>query len=737
MTKIKIDDYLSEQKPQLQSMLDKHRRVLIASNPGSGKTEFFKNICEDIHSGKIEGRIVFIAPYIIIQRQFKQDLKKKGVKIDLELNHLTTIKKLSSKDKIITSTYQSLGFIIDDLDDKDIIVVDEAHTLLTNYNKGFGQRDFYFSTVQNLYHSCSKLVLLTGTPYSSLLDILDLHLIEVEKVNEKQAEIRINYSWESKEKIVKVFAEETISNNGVNSLNIIYRKNVKDCINLAEMLNKMGYKAESITSYHKDSETYNSIAEKETIPNTVQFLVTTNVISTGTNIKNSNVGSALVLDESNPNEIKQFSKRFRNKLDIAVDVVNRPIDRAPSLLKLNEVDAQRKYLNDSLSFFKQANINTTYHWSHNEGYLADSELESTTPKDSINRLLKHYVMRESYINDEEVKDIFSADDLASLLNEYSDISASVETTYNHLPDTNIKKDDNYNSKKQELIGHFEKNVESYISTLLLSPSLDYYSKKKVTNILKHVVFKPVSYSQEITDNIEDPIFRKEIIPELVSNREHFKTTLDFLKYLKTQNSKTKNLTILALEFNDFFSNYFEVKKVKDVKDNFFKYKSNLILKDAVKLNDLSLENQLILKLIELTFEYCKNKEDVQISELTDYLERNKEIKKLVIKIDSLEITPSHYIKIIGGSVKIQTQSLAKALVQAIFYIKVKRKGSKKVTKIIFSDSIPEGFTNESIEDGNQQYLYNKHSKTDILLGGVDSVNLKFLNSYELILDGLI
>src|SRR5690606_7605464 len=103
-------------------------------------------------------------------------------------------------------------------------------------------------------------------------------------------------------------------------LNIIYVKNTSLCEKIAFTLkSKYGLNTKVLTSKHKDESTYKELVEEMTVPSGIQFLITTNVISTGANILNTNIGKALMINEYSPTEIKQFSKRFRMKLDLEVD----------------------------------------------------------------------------------------------------------------------------------------------------------------------------------------------------------------------------------------------------------------------------------------------------------------------------------------------------------------------------------------------------------------------------------
>ncbi len=46
-TELQINKYISEKKPEILNLIDKHHRVLLQANPASGKTHFFKELADD------------------------------------------------------------------------------------------------------------------------------------------------------------------------------------------------------------------------------------------------------------------------------------------------------------------------------------------------------------------------------------------------------------------------------------------------------------------------------------------------------------------------------------------------------------------------------------------------------------------------------------------------------------------------------------------------------------------
>ena len=74
-TTLKIANYLTEIQKEVFEIISEHKNILISSNPASGKTTLFAQLCIDSISNPINNnRIIFCAPYLIIQEQFKQRL---------------------------------------------------------------------------------------------------------------------------------------------------------------------------------------------------------------------------------------------------------------------------------------------------------------------------------------------------------------------------------------------------------------------------------------------------------------------------------------------------------------------------------------------------------------------------------------------------------------------------------------------------------------------------------------
>lgn len=726
---LQITKYISEQKNQILQLIDVNHRILLQANPGSGKTHFFAEIAKDIKSGKRKGRLIFVAPFLIITEQFANK-----VSVDLQLKS-DSRKELFPTDKIITSTFQSLRHVCNELDEDDIIVIDEAHALFYSYLKTDNDRQFYLSTIQDLYHTKAKVVLMSGTPNLNLVSTLRLHHVKIVKSNEIKAKININFSKSENIDIARDFAVNATSQYGKKSLNIIYIKSIKKCNNICDMLISLGYNAKVLTSYEKEQPTYISISDAEVVPDEVQFIVTTNVISTGANIKNTNIGSALILNEFSADEIKQFSKRFRNKPDIEIEVVNKPFIPKGSSVNLSNINKQREYINDALEYHRMSLTNSDYNFDFDYSYNKENQ-ELITPIESINRILDTFLRQESLLIDKAIDSVFSADDLADLLNEYDDIDAEVISEYTEIDTTEIKMNDtNWDTKTKDLIEDFSKNTDAYISAMRSKHNQDWGSRNRIKNLTREELRNDIPFSIQISENIKSAIFLKEILPLFLKYRSRFKNTKDFLNYLGKKSSKTQSILPTALLLNDLFLDYYDVFRVNTTLENNF----SLELKDIKNFNNLSLENQGLLILIKKTFDFCIFKDNVRIEDLRMHLEKDKDVIEAITKIKTFEKIDSSLLDINLPSFSFASENLLKSLIQSVFLSEKKRLGTKKTTSIAFKNSLPSGHLNKKLNCSKQVMThYDGEKEIEIIFGTLESIDksIKFLNSYDLILQEL-
>ncbi len=601
--------------------------------------------------------------------------------------------------------------------------------------KSNGDRSFFIGILQNLYHTKAKLVLMSGTPNLTLLDILQLHHIQIQKAKEIKATINIHFSRENNIVVAERFARNTIIKNGTESLNIIYRKSIKDCHNICDRLTEIGFTANVLTASEKEETTYKSIAEIENVPLGIQFIVTTNVISTGANIQNTNIGSALMLNEYDPAEIKQFSKRFRKKADIEIELVNKPIEGGATLNE-SQLQKQRDYLKDSLIYHSKCQDNLNYDFDFDKSFYSDNH-EYIDPTETNNRILETYLKSECSVLDNAVKSISTVQELAGKLNNYDDIIAHFKTSTKTVELTKLKASDSSWDKKTKLIiEDFSNNIPQYISALQKA-NYDDWSDNNGLKILTHDEYdKNITPTNDILDNIKSPFFIHEILPLFLKYRAHFKTTKDFVIYLKSKNNKSQNIIPIQLMFNEKLHRYFNTNNITYSKNTNLK----LELKDNKQFNDLNKENKVILYLIKEVFKYSiHKKKSITIKGLKSHLEKDSELFQLLNDVNDFRILESGIFQINQNSFEFKNDNLLKALVNGLFYTEEARIGTDKATSSKFKEELPSGHSNIKLETSKSTQTFVKDGKNiNVVFGSLNSLkgNTKIINSYELILKEL-
>ncbi|UZH56323.1 DEAD/DEAH box helicase family protein [Salinimicrobium tongyeongense] len=488
---IPIKKYISEEKEFILAFIEENRRVLLNASPGSGKTTFFANLCITHLQNKKKGRIIFCSPYLIIQGQFKRALEKKNINVDLELNAASRRKQLLPQDKIITTTYKSLRLIEEDLHSNDLLIIDEAHSLLYSYKKE-GKRDFFVKAIQSLYKTSAKMVLMTGTPYHGITKLLSLSELRVVR-SEIKARVKVDYSNTKYLAVALSFAENCLMQYGKEKLNVIYIRNTKKCDSIKSAIeDNFKCKAFVLTSKRKQTAVYKTLEKESFIQKDYQFLITTNVISTGANILNDNIGKALMIDEFNPTEIKQFSKRFRKKPDIEIEIVNknylkneRPVEEVRQEL-IEERNHQRFFyqrLLDAIKIFYtgEENLFKFDRNFHNETFIG-------SPVQLLESTIERLVIQEAYFVEQISYTFNTPIELVKALNKHDDVTSvlteSIDDNPQQIDDGIYKQLDEL--KYQSIVSDFIVRQDNYFQALLhyFTSIKDAYEKWKLEDFLK-------------------------------------------------------------------------------------------------------------------------------------------------------------------------------------------------------------------------------------------------------------
>ncbi|AZJ36449.1 DEAD/DEAH box helicase [Tenacibaculum singaporense] len=660
-------EYLSYYKAKVLDIIDSNKTILIDSNPGTGKTSLFVEIGIDLKNNKRKGRLIFCAPFLIIQSQFETDLKEKGYKIDLILNSSSERKTLLDTDKIICSTYQSLKHIINDLNENDIIVLDEAHSLGYCYpSKNDSINTGYFDAeVSLLLQSKSKVVLMTGTPDEYINKLFKLTQIKVKKENEKKATVNIFNSKKSAVDLAISFAESVSIDFSKDYLNTIFINSTKQCEEINIKLQELGYQSKALTSHHKQEKTYKQLVKEMTIDENINFLICTSVISTGANIKNKKIGRALVLFESNPKEIKQFSKRFRQKLDINIDVVNKSSEKGND----GEITTQLKSEFDTLTSL----IETVYMLGIPQNYTNSILSDVGTQNDIIKQLVLRYLMQYSYLEKQRSKRYKSPVLLKEALDSYSDISTELKTL-----DTNkdTLSDKIEKGKLEQILegysNQFIQNHEQFSYEIIQGKGIDRYNSNIYNNkIGRYLNLKDIKIKPEVTKIISSPYFEGKLLVPVIGNYEYIKSLPETI-YLTSRKSKRElNKILLTLYFSWFIDTHTEIKILN------YEYQFVYKLESAI-LNPLQ---KAIFKLLKNTFEFCLKKDNAVVSELALFLTN---------RFSSLEIFKELPFELTNKDGFINER--VECLVDALFLTKSKKEkriqsNGKNISSVIFEKEL--------------------------------------------------
>lgn len=713
----KIDKYISEISSELKNEINTNNRILINSNPATGKTTFFADLAINLKKNNQNNRIVFLTPFLIIQDQLKTTLGSKGFGIDFILNATTTDKTLKPSYTIITSTFHSFYHISENLTNDDFVVVDEAHALLYNYKEDKRKRFYFDRVIPKLYHTQAKIILMTGTPLSGLVEIFNAKQINILQENPTKAKITVCYSSNKLYDIAIAFIEKIIYSDAYDSkkLNVIYIKDTKLCEKISLALNNLYLlKSKVLSSKHKGEEAYLQIVDEMTVASDIQWLITTNVISTGANIKNKNIGKALMLNEYSPLEIKQFSKRFREKLDIEVEVINSfnpnnsyEEDLITTTDIITERSNQRKYLNNILNNL----INIDNSESNYSSFKYSFEKDYTgTPKHLINIVLERFTKQESYFEELLINSNYNADDLVNALNKYNDLEAVQDDSLidykNTVQDTTISDAINeiLKTKTTSILADFIANETAYLKAIQNNIIIkDAYLKLKFDRYY-NTNFSNAVTTNSIESNVLTTGFKYSFVNPIFEHIEQLQTASKSLYFEHSVNKNIQNKHKIAVYLSQLISKYYN--------QNTLKYSEKLVLKDKVLKNELSLEIQFTLDVIEQIFYYLLDKDFFHLKDLQDFITKSNALKKFRNYKGEFQLFPLNLVSKNGGFNSL-TPNLLLGFTNGLFYLNKKQinrinlKG-KSSKAFFFENDLPQKHNIKSKElDEDYDYISKK------------------------------
>ena len=329
---IVFTNYLEEHRDRLINILNDETSYNIIAPMSGGKTTTLLKLADE---KKI--KTIMLVPYVSLALQKAKDFKKKYDIVlgcvhggDYENKIESTprneiIANIRNENPII-SVYDSLSRIISIIEDESnkanplkdyILIIDESHNLVT-------QSDFRLAAIYRILTAqvkFKKVIYLTGTPECTLLNKYQT-IQFIKNTPPPPAAIHlINYSNNGLQKIFNHIMSVEITGKVIVAIDDIKKLEVLKIL----LIKFKGIDENSIkviSSKDKSEEAYVTILEEELIPNEVQFLLTTRIISDGINIFDTNVQHLYFLNMKDYWLKRQFISRFRKGVENVYDFNN-------------------------------------------------------------------------------------------------------------------------------------------------------------------------------------------------------------------------------------------------------------------------------------------------------------------------------------------------------------------------------------------------------------------------------
>lgn len=295
---LKDDEYLSIYKQELEQTFEQGLNFLIA-RPGSGKTEFIKQLTRD---GR---RVLLVEPYTSILQSkiepsdldFYCSYAEKQLECSKHLNVACTFDKFTRIDPEEASILY------------DYIVVDESHLLTMS-----AYRDVVpANVIDKLSQLHTKVICMTGTPVSEHMFLKFKTITLVRKPLDHNKYITFVCCQHDGDKIAKIACQ--ITNTLKHGGKVLFPTNRGDVYTQAILgtVKLLLGRSPKVRYYKKDNQLHDfvrNINEKGTLGD-VELLFCTNYLSVGIDI-NDNINFDVIYDESfTAQEIEQFNSRLR------------------------------------------------------------------------------------------------------------------------------------------------------------------------------------------------------------------------------------------------------------------------------------------------------------------------------------------------------------------------------------------------------------------------------------------
>ncbi len=317
---VNFDQYLTDKQnniEQLTQIISTHKRTLIQSAAGTGKSWGFFEVAQKLLSSEKYQRVVKVVPTLAICGQISNTAKEKGIyAYELKGSKNWSIddeEGLRNSDLVI-STYDSLTKIPLHYFNDTALFIDEAHQLCNDIS----YRNKAMIKLYDYLNKATTVCYMTATPnYFFFSDLVKPYLGDIKLIIGKHNldnKIKVQIHTEVKnKKHAKVFLEEGVSNSKDST--ICMKLDDSKVLNTwCDMDEKRGISSDYFTSQDSKQSTenknYNSIQETGKLSSYLAILYYTTLMEAGISFKFL-VSSIVVFDTKAACKLIQLATRAR------------------------------------------------------------------------------------------------------------------------------------------------------------------------------------------------------------------------------------------------------------------------------------------------------------------------------------------------------------------------------------------------------------------------------------------
>lgn len=294
------------------------RKILLVSDTNSGKTYSTIAACKTYLKDNPDAFVYYAAPTRALGGQVasKYDLGR-SLQDDKQAYSFVS-QAINNGTRFIAGTFDKASKVLKSLPQpyKLLVIVDEAHKEVTDYNLRFKAIKQLFSIAEN--ERVIKFLALTGTPQEIDLSNYDKRVI-IERENKPDLANELLFIEYKKENLYTNATTRIIAKEVSNGSKVLAFVNSKEQIEtIRKALKKVNVKSVAVTADKRKSNTYNSLLTTEKIPDDIQVVLATNAIADGINIENQKDYVCIIAPTRNKapffniSLIKQAANRFRN-----------------------------------------------------------------------------------------------------------------------------------------------------------------------------------------------------------------------------------------------------------------------------------------------------------------------------------------------------------------------------------------------------------------------------------------